>query len=357
MIGDEVQVLEIDVADFDVELLPTNARVRGTLAFKIAVERFLKRNLEGFAGWYDISVEDERIRATWKSSTEKPDAFDEIIEKLRKREHKEGIQLLRMLLPSRDTDPSLHYNLGMVLSDVGQLVEAEKHIRRTLELEPDFTNARVALGVALARKRDWRGAVAELNRAVGEQPDNGYALRNLAACLASLGEYVEGEQFARRAVDALPDDQAAWVGLGQVLFAQEKIDEADEVLQHAIAINEFGDLAEVAKQTRGKIAESSFKRKAVGGIRPDAVMYCLSALQKFAALPPDDVRKIAFEIAAVGMKGINPNDPDRTYTLRTMPENRFTGLQLLSYMYVGFKQVAPEMNVSKAEPRDDKYST
>src|SRR5689334_3343214 len=78
--------------------------------------------------------------------------------------------------------------------------------------------------------------------------------------------------------------------------------------------------------------------------RHDAVMYCLSALQKFALLTPAEVQKIGFEIALLGRSGLEVNNPDRKYTLRTLP-GQYTGLQLMSYMYVAFKQVAPEQDI------------
>jgi hypothetical protein len=56
------------------------------------------------------------------------------------------------------------------------------------------------------------------------------------------------------------------------------------------------------------------------------------------------VQKIAFEIAAVGMKGLNPSDSNKRYTLRTLP-GEFSGLQLLSYMYVTWKRVKPDADI------------
>lgn len=74
------------------------------------------------------------------------------------------------------------------------------------------------------------------------------------------------------------------------------------------------------------------------------MLYCLGALQKCDGLPQAEVQKIAFEIAALGTKGLNPNNPDQKYRLRTLP-GEFTGLQLLCYMFVTWKKVAPEANI------------
>jgi len=56
------------------------------------------------------------------------------------------------------------------------------------------------------------------------------------------------------------------------------------------------------------------------------------------------VQGIGFEIAAVSTKGINVNDPNSEYRLRSMP-GTFTGLQLVCYEYVAFKQIAPHHDI------------
>jgi len=73
-------------------------------------------------------------------------------------------------------------------------------------------------------------------------------------------------------------------------------------------------------------------------------MYCLSALERFEALPLDDVRRIAFEIAVLGRGGLDVNDSVQKYGLKSLP-GAFSGLHLVCLMYVGFKLVAPEQDI------------
>ena len=79
-------------------------------------------------------------------------------------------------------------------------------------------------------------------------------------------------------------------------------------------------------------------------MRIDAVMYMVSALKLFEKESENRVREIAFEIALKGRSGFGINDPDKKYTIRSLP-GAFTGLQLVSYMYVGFKKIAPEQDI------------
>jgi hypothetical protein len=77
---------------------------------------------------------------------------------------------------------------------------------------------------------------------------------------------------------------------------------------------------------------------------PAAVWFLLDALQRYARLPSDEVRKIAFEIGMLGREGLDYADPEKKYRLRTLPGESFSGLQLMCLMHAGFKRLAPEQD-------------
>ena len=97
----------------------------------------------------------------------------------------------------------------------------------------------------------------------------------------------------------------------------------------------------MAKDFRREIAEINLKAK---GFRTDAMFYCLSALQFFKDKTPEQVKQVAFEIGMKGRQGLDINNPDKKYTLNSM-RGSFTGLQLVSYMYVGFKMIDPKLDI------------
>ena len=68
-----------------------------------------------------------------------------------------------------------------------------------------------------------------------------------------------------------------------------------------------------------------------GGLRPDAVMYCLDGLQKFRDLGDTKTRAIVYEISMLGRSGLDINDPSKKYSLRSLP-GTFSGLQLVALM-------------------------
>ena len=77
---------------------------------------------------------------------------------------------------------------------------------------------------------------------------------------------------------------------------------------------------------------------------PAAVFHFLSALERYDTLPVEKVREIAVEIGVLGHDGLDYADPEPKYTLRSIPGQNFSGLQLMCLMYAGFKRFAPELD-------------
>jgi tetratricopeptide (TPR) repeat protein len=170
------------------------------------------------------------------------------------------------------------------------------------------------------------------------------AHRNLGACLAKAGKAEEAEKHFRQATILAPDDQQAMFGLAEALSILGRHKEADEAYQKTIDINEFGKLADLAREARRKAAEDTFKDRAGGALRPDAVMYCLSAIEKFEKMSEEEVKRIGFEIAMKGRGGLDTNDLMPKYQLKSLPGD-FSGLSLVCYMYVAFQFISPETNI------------
>ncbi len=68
-------------------------------------------------------------------------------------------------------------------------------------------------------------------------------------------------------------------------------------------------------------------------------MYMLGAMEYFDKQTPQDVHRIALEIAMVGVTGI---DPQKKYAIKSIPEKEFGGYELLAYYYVSWARAIPE---------------
>lgn len=71
-------------------------------------------------------------------------------------------------------------------------------------------------------------------------------------------------------------------------------------------------------------------------------MYIASALQTFKRLGDKKRHEIALEIAMLGRSGLDINDSEAKYELKSLP-GAFTGLHLLAIMYTAFRQIDPSM--------------
>jgi Tfp pilus assembly protein PilF len=336
----------ISVEDFIEFLLPEGAWKQGTEAFKRAVINFYTKQFAAVGGSVIVGVDDEKINVQWIPDEVSKDPFGYALNLLQHGELKKAVPLLETFLAADKDDIDTLYNLGMAYSDLGELDKAKRHLIHAVEVNPDHTNALVALGVAYQRSGDSEKAVKVLEQAVKADPDNGYAHRNLGAILGSLERNDEAEEYLRNAARLMPEDQPSIYGLAQCLEAtndEDKLSEADKLYIKTIDLNPRSPIAELARTARSKIAQSSFRDATGGSIRMDAVMYCLSALQKFAKMKAQERQAVIFEIAMLGRTGLDTNDSTPKYKLKSLPGN-YTGLQLVSIMYVGFKQIEPSMD-------------
>lgn len=242
------------INDFDVSLLPLDARQHGTPPFRDSVTAYLNGEFERFGGTISIQVENDVIEVSWTTDRHPTDALAQIVEKLKRGKYPGAITLLRLFLSALPNDANLLYNLGMALSDTGKINDAVNYLRRAVTVAPDFTNARVALGIALQRQGENEDAMRVLTEAVTRDAQNGWAQRNLGACLLNAGRIKEAEESLRQATVLDPKDQLAMFGLAEALANLGRLQEADDVYQKSIDIDPYSKIAGVAQGERRKIA-------------------------------------------------------------------------------------------------------
>ena len=105
----------ISPEDFDLSLLPPEARTVGSPEFGEAVHAYLIKEFEGFGGTARIVVSNEVIHVTWTPDLSNADPFQSAIKKLNQGQFPEAIQLLELLRSSSPNDPDIIYNLGIAL--------------------------------------------------------------------------------------------------------------------------------------------------------------------------------------------------------------------------------------------------
>ena len=338
--------MQIPVNHILLRALPETARRRNARDFPDQVAGYVRGLFDEIGGLIVAMVAGSKsgVSVTWQPDASGPGPLAGIIRMLEHGRSFDAILLLELFRSARSDDPVILYNLGLAYSDASEMERALTCLRRLLGLEPGNVNGRIALGVALMRQGQSRPALAEFQRAVQDDPENPVAQRNLGRCLYHLGQIDESLEPLRRATELAPDDLPAWLGLGQSYEKLDRLTEADAAYVRLLEIDELGEPAAVAKEGRSRIAAANFRSNAPNMLRMDAVMGCLSALQMFEKMPLDQVKQIGLEVAYLGMSGIDVNNPDTRYTLRSLPGD-YSGLHLLCLEYVSFKQFAPETDI------------
>ena len=329
---------------FDLGLLPPDAQAIGSPAFKRAVMEHFAREYARKSETAVVVVDNEKITVLTFPGTADP--FQFVVEMLQSGRIKEALPLLEAIAFAREDDAVVLYNLGIAYSELGQYQNAIEQLEKAVAIKPAYSHAWTGIGVAYQRLGKLTEAIAALNKAVEADPGDGYAHRNLGAVLAGQGKPEKALAHMREAFHQLPDDPQSLYGLAhclEVLGTEEAISEADELYAKFIQRFPASPIAERAREARTKLAHRNLRSAAPGGFRPDVMMYITGALDTFKKVGAKKRQEIAFEIALLGQRGLDINDPEQKYTLKTLP-GTFSGLHLVCIMYAAFRQIDPSLN-------------
>lgn len=127
-------------------------------------------------------------------------------------------------------------NLARLLFRQGSLVEAARAYRGVLEYSPDRVKSLIGLAESLRRLGQTDAALDALHKAVTVDPQSAAAYNSLGGTLAQLNRHAPAEEAFRTAVGLDPDDADTRVNLGLSLLFQQKVEEAAEAFQAALAL-------------------------------------------------------------------------------------------------------------------------
>ena len=265
---------------------------------------------------------------------------EEVIRLLNSKKIAEAKELLEEMMISSPEDIFVLYNLGICYSELGDYNASINTLERCIEYDPLNTNAYVALGFSYTKINKEKEAEESFLKALEIDPDNIYALQNLGGLYAMEKNYVSAVNTFKKAEHINPNYPNIVYGLALAYKEVGDFKKADEYFRKLILRDTEDQFTELAKNQMREIAEVEFKKS---GIRFDAVMYCLSAMQKFKNMQKSKLMDILAEIALKGGSGLDVHDPAQKYELKTLP-GKYSGLNLVCYLYVGFQMVDPTID-------------
>jgi tetratricopeptide (TPR) repeat protein len=332
-------------SQFDTSLLPPNARKIGSREFEMAVIAFLGSKYANQGQTAIVAFEDQEIAVT--AFGQGTNLMDYAMSLLERGRIADAVPVLEHLNRTSPNHGEVLYNLGIAYSELGQYDEAIMRLKLAVKLDPDHAHSWVGIGVAYMRLGQGPQAIEALERAVALSPNDGHANRNLGAVLANAGRIEEAIQRLRTARRLLPNDPHSAYGLAKLLLQQggsDGVAEADRLLKQVIDDFPNSPMAEECRQERTRLAHDTLRSKVGDSVRPDVVAYMVGTLELFGRLGPERRQQIAIEIATLGERGLDINNPAQKYALKNLP-GKFSGLHLLSIMYVAFQQIDPKLDV------------
>lgn len=271
--------------------------------------------------------------------------LEQIVVCLNRGELISSIDELKKLLTWGGEDAQVLFNLGLALNAVGNFSDAEKYLRRSIDLDPSLSNAYVGLSVSLSEQNKIDDAIDVLKRAEIQSPDNPYLLRNLGSILLDNGEIEEAQIRIEKAYKQLRSDQLCLLLMGKlfsVIFKSTQSDNdhrrSDLYLKETIQSNPDTREAEKARAILNEHAQTKMRKRGAGLPRLDAVMYIINYFKITDLYSEAQKKTFVLEIALIGSKGLSINDPSRIYKIASLPGTDFTGMHILSMMYAGMRE-------------------
>ena len=149
-------------------------------------------------------------------------------------ESREAAAALAELAELDASDAWVRVELGRLLVGEGRLDLALPHLQRAVDLAPDYLPGRIQLGLALARRGDLAAAVAQFEMATEIDPYSAEARYQYAVALAAAGRPDEGIRVLRERLAESPADAGAARLLSRILRQEERLAEAQAVLERTL---------------------------------------------------------------------------------------------------------------------------
>jgi predicted O-linked N-acetylglucosamine transferase (SPINDLY family) len=143
----------------------------------------------------------------------------------------------RRALEIQPGSAEMHFDLGTLLNELGQLDAAVTCYRHALEINPDYVEAHINLGVVLQKQNRLYEAEASYRRVLEIKPDYSEVHSNLGGTLKELGRLAEAEACCRRALEIDPDFAMAHCNLGVILKDLGQFDCALASCRRALEVN------------------------------------------------------------------------------------------------------------------------
>lgn len=215
-------------------------------------------------------------------------------------------------------------NAGLLLEQMGRPAEAEARYRQALARQPDSLAARLRLAELLDRsgRSERREALAEYEKALGQDPSQGLVWRRVGEIRAGLRDFAGARSALERAAGLLPRDPLLRFDLGRLSLEERNWAEAARWLEEASRLApDSGELwlsLGFARGQEGKAreAEEAFAR-ACRLLPKEPEAWYFRGLNLLTLKRWDEARRMLEKVTELA-----PNDPRAFFQLGALHERR-----------------------------------
>jgi tetratricopeptide (TPR) repeat protein len=137
-----------------------------------------------------------------------------------------AIEKFQQALKTRPNDFRIHYNLGIAAYQLRRYEEAEKHLKRTVELKPDYTTGWKSLGMTYESRGMPEHAIRAYSESIKREPDD-LPTRLKRAYLYQRTDNLDAALVDFRHITRVyPRNPDAHIGAGLILMRKERYSEA-----------------------------------------------------------------------------------------------------------------------------------
>lgn len=120
------------------------------------------------------------------------------------------------------------------LTEKGEFAEAERVLRRVIEINPQESKAKLSLAYVLVKQRALLEAYNYSIEVVKAEPKNSYAFAVLGMTFLNAGNFPNAETSFVTAIKINKNEALAWAGLGTLDFYQNRMQEGLKNLRAAV---------------------------------------------------------------------------------------------------------------------------
>ena len=180
---------------------------------------------------------------------------------MRRKDYERAVVAFEKMLEAQPDDPVTHFNIGMAMTEMGRMEEAERNLRIAIEGRDNYRDAHFNLGLLLAHSGRIDQAEEQFRAAAASDSEDLTSLIRLADVLNRLDRPDEAIPLLREVVAKDPGIAEVYLALGEALVA------TGEPAEGRIALNRVLEFAPGAESERSRanywLAAEAEKRGAV----------------------------------------------------------------------------------------------